>query len=163
MLNYASGGLEESKGILEEYQDIYQQAQKAELLSDDRLFKADGREQTASKWLSDYGLEESKGILEEYQDIYQQAQKAELLSDDRLFKADGREQTASKWLSDYAKSIEAYNRAVSEGDNTAITQAKKQFDAIDSAMSGLAEGKMSAYANQIEEVRSQLNEICQPD
>lgn len=106
------------------------------------------------------GLEESKGILEEYQDIYQQAQKAELLSDDRLFKADGREQTASKWLSDYAKSIEAYNRAVSEGDNTAITQAKKQFDAIDSTMSGLAEGKMSAYADQIAEVRSQLNETA---
>lgn len=106
------------------------------------------------------GLEESKGILEEYQDIYQQAQKAELLSDDRLFKADGREQTASKWLSDYAKSIEAYNKAVSEGDNTAITQAKKQFDAIDSAMSGLAEGKMSAYADQIAEVRSQLNETA---
>lgn len=106
------------------------------------------------------GLEESKGILEEYQDIYQQAQKAELLSDDRLFKADGREQTASKWLSDYAKSIEAYNKAVSEGDNTAITQAKKQFDAIDSAMSGLAEGEMSAYANQISEVRSQLNETA---
>lgn len=106
------------------------------------------------------GLEESKGILEEYQDIYQQAQKAELLSDDRLFKANGREQTASKWLSDYAKSIEAYNKAVSEGDNTAITQAKKQFDAIDSAMSGLAEGKMSAYADQIAEVRSQLNETA---
>lgn len=106
------------------------------------------------------GLEESKGILEEYQDIYKQAQKAELLSDDRLFKADGREQTASKWLSDYAKSIEAYNKAVSEGDNTAITQAKKQFDAIDSAMSGLAEGKMSVYADQIAEVRSQLNETA---
>ena len=106
------------------------------------------------------GLEESKGILEEYQDIYQQAQKAELLSDDRLFKADRREQTASKWLSDYAKSIEAYNKAVSEGDNTAITQAKKQFDAIDSAMSGLAEGKMSAYADHIAEVRSQLNETA---
>lgn len=106
------------------------------------------------------GLEESKGILEEYQDIYQQAQKAELLSDDRLFKADGREQTASKWLSDYAKSIEAYNKAVSEGDTTAITQAKAQFDAIDSVMSGLAEGKMSAYADQIAELRSQLNETA---
>lgn len=106
------------------------------------------------------GLEESKGILEEYQDIYKQAQKAELLSDDRLFKADGREQTASKWLSDYAKSIEAYNKAVSEGDNTAITQAKAQFDTMDSAMSGLAEGKMSAYADQIAEVRSQLNETA---
>lgn len=106
------------------------------------------------------GLEESKGILEEYQDIYQQAQKAELLSDDRLFKADGREQTASKWLSDYAKAIDTYNKAVSEGDNTAITQAKAQFDTIDSAMSGLAEGKMSAYADQIAEVRSQLNETA---
>ena len=106
------------------------------------------------------GLEESKGILEEYQDIYQQAQKAELLSDDRLFKADGREQTASKWLSDYAKAIDTYNKAVSEGDTAAITQAKAQFDTMDSAMSGLAEGKMSAYADQIAEVRSQLNETA---
>lgn len=106
------------------------------------------------------GLTEVKGVLDEYQDLYQQAQKAELLSDDRLFKADGKKQTASKWLSDYAKSIEAYNKAVSEGDSTAITQAKAQFDAIDAAMSGLADGKMSAYADQIEEVRSQLNETA---
>lgn len=106
------------------------------------------------------GLTEVKGVLDEYQDLYQQAQKAELLSDDRLFKADGKKQTASKWLSDYAKSIEAYNKAVSEGDSTAITQAKSQFDAIDAAMSGLAEDKMSAYADQIEEVRSQLNKTA---
>ena len=106
------------------------------------------------------GLTEVKGVLDEYQDLYQQSQKAELLSDDRLFKADGKKQTASKWLSDYAKSIEAYNKAVSEGDSTAITQAKAQFDEIDSAMSGLAEDKMSAYADQIEEVRSQLNETA---
>lgn len=106
------------------------------------------------------GLTEVKGVLDEYQDLYQQAQKAELLSDDRLFKADGKKQTASKWLSDYAKSIEAYNKAVAEGDNTEITQAKSQFDAIDAAMSGLADGKMSAYADQIEEVRSQLNETA---
>lgn len=106
------------------------------------------------------GLTEVKGVLDEYQDLYQQAQKAELLSDDRLFKADGKKQTASKWLSDYAKSIEAYNKAVAEGDNAAITQAKSQFDAIDAAMSGLADGKMSAYADQIEEVRSQLNETA---
>lgn len=106
------------------------------------------------------GLTEVKGVLDEYQDLYQQAQKAELLSDDRLFKADGKKQTASKWLSDYAKSIEAYNKAVSEGDSTAITQAKAQFDEIDSAMSGLAEDKMSAYADQIEEVRSQLNKTA---
>lgn len=106
------------------------------------------------------GLTEVKGVLDEYQDLYQQSQKAELLSDDRLFKADGKKQTASKWLSDYAKSIEAYNKAVAEGDNTEITQAKSQFDAIDAAMSGLADGKMSAYADQIEEVRSQLNETA---
>lgn len=106
------------------------------------------------------GLTEVKGVLDEYQDLYQQSQKAELLSDDRLFKADGKKQTASKWLSDYAKSIEAYNKAVSEGDSTAITQAKAQFDEIDSAMSGLADGKMSEYADQIAEVRSQLNETA---
>lgn len=106
------------------------------------------------------GLTEVKGVLDEYQDLYQQAQKAELLSDDRLFKADGKKQTASKWLSDYAKSIEAYNKAVSEGNSTAITQAKAQFDEIDSAMSGLADGKMSEYADQIAEVRSQLNETA---
>lgn len=106
------------------------------------------------------GLTEAKEVLDEYQDLYQQAQKAELLSDDRLFKADGKKQTASKWLSDYAKSIEAYNKAVAEGDSTAITQAKAQFDEIDSAMSGLAEDKMSEYADQIAEVRSQLNETA---
>ena len=75
-------------------------------------------------------------------------------------KQTGRNRQLLNGLSDYAKSIEAYNKAVSEGDSTAITQAKAQFDEIDSAMSGLADGKMSEYADQIAEVRSQLNETA---
>ena len=51
----ASAGLSKANKVLDEYGDLYNQAQKAKLVADDDLFKApSGKEQTAVKWLNDY-------------------------------------------------------------------------------------------------------------
>ena len=36
MMNYASGGLKETNEILDEYQDLYEQAAEAELVADEK-------------------------------------------------------------------------------------------------------------------------------
>lgn len=50
----AYSGLKEAKDVLEEYGELYTQAQKATIVEDKDMFKADGKEQTAVKWLRDY-------------------------------------------------------------------------------------------------------------
>lgn len=49
LANNAASGLTKAKDVLSEYQDIYKQAQEAELLSDDKLYKSGDTEQKASK------------------------------------------------------------------------------------------------------------------
>ena len=106
------------------------------------------------------GLTDANDVLEEYQNLYEQAQKAEMKSDKTLFSADGKEQTAAKWISDYAKAVQEYNDAVSDGDDTKIKEAATSFNTLDSTMQGLSKGSMSEYADQIQEVRNQLNETA---
>ena len=54
MLDNASGGLSEANEILGKYGDLYEQAQEAKLVVEEQTFKADGKDQTALKWLNDY-------------------------------------------------------------------------------------------------------------
>lgn len=55
MSDNASAGLTKANKVLDEYGDLYNQAQKAKLVADDDLFKAPfGKKQTAVKWLNDY-------------------------------------------------------------------------------------------------------------
>lgn len=54
LANNAASGLTKAKDVLSEYQDIYKQAQEAELISDDKLYKSGDMEQKASKWILDY-------------------------------------------------------------------------------------------------------------
>ena len=50
----ASAGLTKANKVLDEYGDLYNQAQKAKLVAEDDLYKApSGKEQTAVKWLND--------------------------------------------------------------------------------------------------------------
>ena len=72
----------------------------------------------------------------EYQDIYKQAQEAELISDDKLYKSGDMEQKASKWILDYAKAVR-YNNAISDGDNSKITEASQKFSELDSTVNDL--------------------------
>lgn len=107
------------------------------------------------------GLTKAKDVLSEYQDIYKQAQEAELISDDKLYKSGDTEQKASKWISDYAKAVEDYNNAIADGDNSKITEASQKFSELDSTVNGLVKNTgMSAYADQVKEVRDELNDTA---
>lgn len=50
----AASGLTKTNKVLSKYQDIYDQAQKAKLLSDGMLYEHGDKNQTAAKWISDY-------------------------------------------------------------------------------------------------------------
>lgn len=107
------------------------------------------------------GLTKAKDVLSEYQDIYKQAQKAELLSDDKLYKSGDTEQKASKWISDYAKAVEDYNKAVADGDSAKITETSQKFSELEGTVNDLVKNTgMSAYADQVKEVRDELNETA---
>ncbi len=126
---------------------------------EDQFGETDVTDQLANNAAS--GLTKAKDVLSEYQDIYDQAQKAELLSDDKLYKSGDTEQKASKWISDYAKAVEDYNNAISDGDNSKISEASQKFSELDSTVNGLVKNTgMSAYADQVKEVRDELNDTA---
>lgn len=126
---------------------------------EDQFGETDVTDQLANNAAS--GLTKAKDVLSEYQDIYKQAQEAELISDDKLYKSGDTEQKASKWISDYAKAVEDYNNAISDGDNSKITEASQKFSELDSTVNGLVKNTgMSAYADQVKEVRDELNDTA---
>lgn len=126
---------------------------------EDQFGETDVTDQLANNAAS--GLTKAKDILSEYQDIYKQAQEAELISDDKLYKSGDTEQKASKWISDYAKAVEDYNNAIADGDNSKISEASQKFSELDSTVNGLVKNTgMSAYADQVKEVRDELNDTA---
>lgn len=126
---------------------------------EDQFGETDVTDQLANNAAS--GLTKAKDVLSEYQDIYKQAQKAELLSDDKLYKSGDTEQKASKWISDYAKAVEDYNKAVADGDSAKITEASQKFSELEGTVNNLVENTgMSAYADQVKEVRDELNDTA---
>ena len=107
------------------------------------------------------GLKSAKDVLGEYQDLYDQAQKAEMIADSTLYGTDEKKQTAAKWLRDYSKAVKEYNDAVADGDDLKIQDAEETFSNLDSVMKRLSkESGMSEYADQIQEIRDQLNETA---
>jgi hypothetical protein len=54
LIEGVSKGINKAKGVLEEYQDLYDQARKAELYTDKEIYKFDGEDKTALKWISEY-------------------------------------------------------------------------------------------------------------
>lgn len=126
---------------------------------EDQFGETDVTEQLANNAAS--GLTKAKDVLSEYQDIYKQAQEAELLSDDKLYKSGDTEQKASKWISDYAKAVEDYNNAIADGDNSKISEASQKFSELDSTVNDLVKNTgMSSYADQVKEVRDELNDTA---
>lgn len=126
---------------------------------EDQFGETDVTDQLANNAAS--GLTKAKDVLSEYQDIYKQAQEAEMISDDKLYKSGDTEQKASKWISDYAKAVENYNNAISDGDNSKITEASQKFSELDSTVNDLVKNTgMSAYADQVKEIRDELNETA---
>lgn len=126
---------------------------------EDQFGETDVTDQLANNAAS--GLTKAKDVLSKYQDIYKQAQEAELISDDKLYKSGDTEQKASKWISDYAKAVEDYNNAISDGDNSKISEASQKFSELDSTVNNLVKNTgMSAYADQVKEVRDELNDTA---
>lgn len=126
---------------------------------EDQFGETDVTDQLANNAAS--SLTKAKDVLSEYQDIYKQAQEAELISDDKLYKSGDTEQKASKWISDYAKAVEDYNNAIADGDNSKISEASQKFSELDSTVNGLVKNTgMSAYADQVKEVRDELNDTA---
>lgn len=126
---------------------------------EDQFGETDVTDQLANNAAS--GLTKAKDVLSKYQDIYKQAQEAELISDDKLYKSGDTEQKASKWISDYAKAVEDYNNAIADGDNSKISEASQKFSELDSTVNGLVKNTgMSAYADQVKEVRDDLNDTA---
>lgn len=126
---------------------------------EDQFGETDVTDQLANNAAS--GLTKAKDVLSEYQDIYKQAQEAELLSDDKLYKSGDTEQKASKWISDYAKAVEDYNNAIADGDNSKISEASQKFSELDSTVNDLVKNTgMSSYADQVKEVRDELNDTA---
>lgn len=126
---------------------------------EDQFGETDVTDQLANNAAS--GLTKAKDVLSKYQDIYKQAQEAELISDDKLYKSGDTEQKASKWISDYAKAVEDYNNAIADGDNSKISEASQKFSELDSTVNGLVKNTgMSAYADQVKEVRDELNDTA---
>lgn len=126
---------------------------------EDQFGETDVTDQLANNAAS--GLTKAKDVLSKYQDIYKQAQEAELISDDKLYKSGDTEQKASKWISDYAKAVENYNNAIVDGDNSKISEASQKFSELDSTVNGLVKNTgMSAYADQVKEVRDELNDTA---
>ncbi|WP_373219169.1 phage tail tape measure protein [Ruminococcus sp. 5_1_39BFAA] len=105
------------------------------------------------------GLDEANEIIDKYKDLADQAAQARLIADTELFKSGNKNQNAAQWIRDYAAAIEDYNNAILSGDEAQITKAAANFDKIDSSINSLvANTNMSAYADQVNELRGQLND-----
>ena len=106
-------------------------------------------------------LNKANDILTKYQNIYEQAQQARLIADETQYSSGESSNTASKWLNEYAVAVKKYNEALASGDTTKIEEARISFEKIDGAISGmLQDGTLSAYSDQFNDIRNQLNETA---
>lgn len=140
----ASAGLSKANKVLDEYGDLYNQAQKAKLVADDDTYKApSGKEQTAVKWLND----ETKAV-EAYNDalsegnsdaIKQASTEFEAVDSavQSLLKNSGMSEYADQFtevkdqLNESAISANKFNEALSGNDSSKFgKQVKKSADAL---------------------------------
>ena len=107
------------------------------------------------------GLDEANEIIDKYKDLADQAAQARLIADTEWFKSGNKNQTAAQWLDDYATAIQNYNNALALGNDTEIAKAAEKFNKVDASINSLVNStNMSAYADQVQEVRSQLNDAA---
>lgn len=108
------------------------------------------------------GYNDAKDIIDEYKWWYDEAQKAKMIADEKTYKsADGQAQSAAKWIKDYAEAIDSYNQALLTGDTSKISEAATQFNAVDNAIQSLlGDSGFAEYADQVSEVRDQLNDAA---
>lgn len=126
----AAAGLTDANDVLEEYQSLYEQAQKAEMKSDKTLFSADGKEQTAAKWLSDYAK-----AVKEYNDAVSDGDDTKINDAASSFnELDSTMQELSKGsMSEYADQVQEVRDQLNETAiaNDKFTKAVKGSDSSD--------------------------------
>ena len=130
MSDNAAVGLTETKDVLEEYQSLYEQAQKAEMKSDKTLFSADGKDQTAAKWLSDYAK-----AVKEYNDAVSDGDDTKIKDAASSFnELDSTMQGLAKGsMSEYSDQIQEVREQLNETAiaNDKFTKAVKGSDSSD--------------------------------
>ena len=173
MSDNASAGLSEANKVLDEYGDLYNQAQKAKLVADDDLYKApSGKEQTAVKWLND----ETKAV-EAYNDalsegnsdaIKQASTEFEAVDSavQSLLKNSGMSKYADQFtevkdqLNESAISANKFNEALSGNDSSKFgKQVKKSADALKELGLTDTDFKYAFETDGVQEGEDQINSL----
>ena len=84
----------------------------------------------------------AKETIENNQDTYNEAVRARMVTEayskEQTKYGDGsNSKTAAEWLDSYTDSIKKYNNALSAGDSSQISEARSEFEQLDSAIQGL--------------------------
>ena len=173
MSDNASAGLSEANKVLDEYGDLYNQAQKAKLVADDDLYKSpSGKEQTAVKWLND----ETKAV-EAYNDalsegnsdaIKQASTEFEAVDSavQSLLKNSGMSEYADQFtevkdqLNESAISANKFNEALSGNDSSKFgKQVKKSADALKELGLTDTDCKYAFETDGVQEGEDQINSL----
>lgn len=173
MSDNASAGLSEANKVLDEYGDLYDQAQKAKLVADDDTYKApSGKEQTAVKWLND----ETKAV-EAYNDalsegnsdaIKQASTEFEAVDSavQSLLKNSGMSEYADQFtevkdqLNESAISANKFNEALSGNDSSKFgKQVKKSADALKELGLTDTDFKYAFETDGVQEGEDQINSL----
>ena len=169
----ASAGLSKANKVLDEYGDLYNQAQKAKLVADDDLFKApSGKEQTAVKWLNDYtkAVEAYNDALSEgNSDAIKQASTEFEAVDSAvqsLLKNSGMSEYADQFtevkdqLNESAISANKFNEALSGNDSSKFgKQVKKSADALKELGLTDTDFKYAFETDGVQEGEDQINSL----
>ncbi len=173
MSDNASAGLSEANKVLDEYGDLYNQAQKAKLVADDDLFKApSGKEQTAVKWLNDYtkAVEAYNDALSEGNSdaIKQTSTEFEAVDNavQSLLKNSGMSEYADQFtevkdqLNESAISANKFNEALSGNDSSKFgKQVKKSADALKDLGLTDTDFKYAFETDGVQEGEDQINSL----
>ena len=173
MSDNASAGLSEANKVLDEYGDLYNQAQKAKLVADDDLFKApSGKEQTAVKWLNDYtkAVEAYNDALSEGNSdaIKQTSTEFEAVDSavQSLLKNSGMSEYADQFtevkdqLNESAISANKFNEALAGNDSSKFgKQVKKSADALKDLGLTDTDFKYAFETDGVQEGEDQINSL----
>ena len=169
----ASAGLSKANKVLDEYSDLYNQAQKAKLVADDDLYKApSGKEQTAVKWLNDYtkAVEAYNDALSEGNSdaIKQTSTEFEAVDSavQSLLKNSGMSEYADQFtevkdqLNESAISANKFNDALSGNDSSKFgKQVKKSADALKELGLTDTDFKYAFETDGVQEGEDQINSL----
>lgn len=140
--NYASGGLKEANDILSEYQDLYNQAQQAELLSDKKMYSG----KTALEWLNKY-----EDAVNKYNDALSGGNEEEVASAKQNY--DDINKSVQILMNTDASKYSSQFKYVGDQLNTAAIKANE----FNQALSGEGENGYQKHLQSVAEEIKSLN------